>query len=96
MAALVPRPPALRYWMTRDSAPDGSLMNWVALWTVRPVRVACGSGHFWYDPDARGQLTGWVESCWSVDASRRFGTVPDDDRQVITFERDAPLATAAA
>lgn len=97
----VPKPGPLVYYMTRDSDVDGALEDAVDVWTVQPERFALSEdGAFWL-PDSAYWMSGEFDlttraARWSLaTAWRRVGTTPDDDRQVIRFERLEPISGSA-
>ena len=87
---VVPRPPGVVYFIARDTTVDGALQDWVSVWTQRPVRVACGGGHYWRSATGEG-LDGYVEPLWLVEAWQRFGIVPDTDLELVRVERATEL-----
>lgn len=79
----MPKPVVKPVWMGRDLDENGTLRGWVTVWTTAPTRYAggnLGKATQWWVPD------GYSESVWIVDALRRYGVVPDDDRQLIRFD----------
>lgn len=73
-------------WIVRDFD-QGQLMPYVSVWSARPVRRPFGeSGHVWLS--STGDLRDWVGSLWIQDAAKVFGTLPDDEHQVIVMDRE--------
>lgn len=73
----VPKP---KVFIVRDSSPEGNLFDFVSVWTLKPYRMKCVDGWIWRNGQG---LDGYVESLWLWQAQRRFGTIPDDDIQMI-------------
>ena len=83
---VVPRPGPVVRWIVRDSGVNGELHGWVSVWTERPARYPLGDGFVWLSP-GRERLDGHEGALWLAEAAKKFGTVPDDDRQCVRVER---------
>jgi hypothetical protein len=84
---VVPKPPEVVVWITRDSDIDGALDEAVDVWSAPPVRFDLDRGAFWVSAewDISTRIGRWtLARCW-----RYCHTAPDDDRQVIRVERGA-------
>lgn len=87
---VVPKPAAFVYWIVRDRNLEGELFDFVLVWYAEPTRYIVGPGVEWRRlPDG---LNEYVGSLWPVDAFRLFGTVPEDDLEMIKVERNKMLS----
>lgn len=79
-------------FITRDSDAFGNLSNSVDVWTTKPIRarLTIDKGYVWLPADADGvhrgrnaAELGHVRNLSLRYAIERYGTIPDDDYQVI-------------
>lgn len=85
---VVPKPPPMKTWLSRDSF-EGTLEPFVDIWATRPERFAHDGddveslGVTWFD--GGGGIESRVGRLSVANARQAFGTVPDDDRQLIVI-----------
>jgi hypothetical protein len=78
-----PWPPAPPYWITRDSDPEGDLLDVCEVWTHRPerLRVTDTAGAMWLSDLSPIH---YLHGRYHVDEIRaHVGTVPDTDIECV-------------
>lgn len=79
-------------YITRDSDGCGSLSDTVDVWTQKPIRakLTIDCGYVWLPKEADGELRGrnadelgHVRNVPCKYAVERYGTIPDNDREMI-------------
>lgn len=83
---VVPRPAVEPVWIVRERDENGDLRTWVLVWAVRPTRYPeqgdSGREVRWWAPEGVSAC----EAIWTMDAAKKYGTIPDDDMMMIRVD----------
>lgn len=70
-------------WLTRDTLPNGDLMSFVCVWSIKPKRFLNISpgGAVWLHEN--GTIMGHEESIALEDCVESYGVKPDNDKECV-------------